>query len=86
MDWEALREVEETNKGDAGEKQPVFLEGAIRNMEFNIYVKRYFHQQPWQCYHKFSSGRDKHEVLEEMTSHLGDSSTKPTDKGQVGDT
>ena len=32
---------------------------------------------------KYSSGRDKHEVLEEMTSHLGDSSTKPTDKGQV---
>ena len=35
-------------------------------------------------YCKYSSGRDKHEVLEEMTSHLGDSSTKPTDKGQVG--
>ena len=40
--------------------------------------------QSWQCYHKYSSGRDKHEVLEEMTSHLGDSSTKATDKGQVG--
>ena len=34
---------------------------------------------------KYSSGRDKHEVLEEMTSHLGDSSTKATDKGQVRD-
>ena len=43
-----------------------------------------FDQQSWQCYCKYSSGRDKHEVLEEMTSHLGDSSTKPTDKGQVG--
>ena len=62
VDWEALREVEETNKGDAGEKQPVFLEGAVKNMEFNIYIKRYFHQESWQCYHKFSSGRDKHEL------------------------
>ena len=50
----------------------------------NILFKRYLPRQSWQFYHKYSSGRDKHEVLEEMTSHLGDSSTKATDKGQVG--
>ena len=84
VDWEAVREVEETVEGDPREEQPVILEGVRKFLQSYICFESDLAPHSWQYHHKYSSGRDKHEVLAEMKSHLGDSSTKATDKGQVG--
>ena len=84
VDWEAVREVEETVEGDPREEQPVILEGVRKFLQLYICFESDLAPHSWQYHHKYSSGRDKHEVLAEMTNHLGDSSTKATDKGQVG--